>query len=193
MSRNGEIGNPLETAETEKAWLAGVIEGDGAIGLGFQAQRATAPRRFAVKPDISFSNQDALLIEKVVNLFSALSGKNAYIREQLGSYDRSHPVISVRLTGMAAVKVVLEAILPYMCGEKQARARLLHRFISSRFERHQGRGNGASKTPYNEEEIVIIKTIYERGVRKGGKRNPDIGGILNDYTRDIAEKNAMKR
>lgn len=189
MEKSPGLGNPQEITEIDKAWLAGVIEGDGALGMGFQVQRATQPRTFAVKPYVAFCNQDALLIEQVVYMFFALSGKNVHLREVAGHYEHSRSTISLELHGMASVKAVVEAIMPYLRGEKAARARLLHRFLASRFERHAGvHGPQTSATPYNEEELVIIEKLYESGRRKGGKRNPLIGEILRDYARAIANK-----
>ena len=192
MEKSPGLGNPQEITETDKAWLAGIIEGDGALGMAFQVQRATHPRTFAVKPYVSFCNQDALLVEQVVCMFYVLSGKNVHLREVAGNYEHSRSTISLELHGMASVKAVVDAIMPYLRGEKAARARMLHRFLESRFERHGGvRGPQTSATPYNGEELTIIKNLYESGRRKGGKRNPLIGDILRDYTRAIAEK-AMK-
>lgn len=219
MPHDGEIGNPQAIPETEKAWLAGVIEGDGSLGMGFQLQNGYGKsrifgnpanydefekskngkgyQRFAVKPSIQFSNQDGLLIESVCNLFIRICKKQPLIRESKGQYENSRSVLSVGLYGLQAVFDVLEAILPYLHGEKQARARLLFRFISSRFARHKhlGRGNGASKVPYNSDELLIIRQFYETGRRKGGKTNPEIGRVLTDYERAVAnleEVEAMK-
>ncbi len=190
MSRADEIGNPQETIEVDKAWLAGVIEGDGSIGMGFHLFKSpNLIKRFAVKPTISFSNQDGLLIERVVHLLAALSGKNPRIREVPSGSERGRSSMWVALTGMESVQSVLQAIMPYLQGEKAARARLLHQFIASRMERHKGRGPLASRTPYNEEELLLIQQCRKYCRGKGGRLgNPEIDRILNEYTRAITAK-----
>jgi hypothetical protein len=171
--------NQQEIPEVEKAWLAGIIEGDGSIGMGFQeSPRAGGVRGFAVKPTIAFSNQDVLLVERVTQLLKALSGKNAMLRELAGNYPGSFPTMTVSLVGMKAVQAVLEAIHPYLYGMKSAKSRLLRQFLESRMARiRTAQGNPA----YNEEELIVIQKFYRDTRRKGGKRNPEIGKILNDY------------
>lgn len=171
--------NQQEITETDKAWLAAMIEGEGHISMGFHKYNgAKGRRRFAVKPTIGFANQDELLIEKVASLIKAIGAKGTLIREVRGHYEHSRNSMKVTLCGMTAVLRVLENLIPYLVGSKVAKARLLAEFIKSRLARdrtHQG------NPYYNEEELLIIEKFYQNTQRKGGKRNPEIGEILRDY------------
>lgn len=187
MQKSEGFGNPLEITEIDKAWLAGVIEGDGSLMMGFHQQhdrKKNGKRSFAVKPTINFSNQDIKLIERVANLFHGLTGKQPRIRELPGSYEHSREVITLELAGMQSVCVVLDALIPYFVGDKLSKARLLQIFIKSRLGKFGPGIHGI--LPYDGDELVIIKRFYETtGPRKGGKRNPVIGEILREQMRDL--------
>lgn len=178
--------NQQKITEVEKAWLAGLIEGDGAIGMGFHSNFVVnRPKGFAVKPCISLTNQDARLIEKFSELVLAICDKNVRICEVLGRYENSRPSMSANLVGMESVARVLREIGQYLVGDKAAKARLLLKFIDSRLSRQRTqRGN----PPYNLDELTVIKDFYELVRRKGGKRNPEIGEILNDYMRTASNE-----
>lgn len=174
------MGNPQEIQETDKAWLAGIIEGDGAIGMGFH-EPTKSGRLIAAKPSVSFSNQDSLLIERVSALISRLSGKHPQIREnQPGGFQSSRTTMHVVLVGMEAVMRVLLSIEPYLVGNKGAKARLLTQFIASRLSKGINRKGYRGYQPYDKDELMIMKSFAEV---KGG-RNPRFLEILNDYTRD---------
>mgnify|MGYP001560900035 CR=1 FL=1 len=177
--------NQQATSETDKAWLAGAIEGDGSISMGFQkSPRANNKEGFAAVPSISFCNQDSLLIERVVYLLKEMGQKNVYIREVKGNYENSRDTMSVRLTGLRSVLNVLQAILPYLIGDKTAKTRLLISYLNSRLSRTRTeQGN----PPYNEMELLLIERFYENTARKGGRRNPDIGRVLRDYKHTVLQ------
>ena len=173
-----------EITATDKAWLAGVIEGDGSIGMGFHQQhdrKKNGSRAFAVKPAITFANQDMKLIERVAFLLESITGKVPRIKEERSNYPNGRGCVQLYLTGMQAVDEVLRALLPYFVGDKLSKARLLQRFTASRLNGAFGKGiKGIAE--YSNDELVIIKTFYEvTAPRKGGKRNPVIGEILRDF------------
>ena len=171
--------NQQEIHETDLAWLAGMIEADGSVGMGFQqTQGAKGKKLFATKPNIAFTNQDALLIEKVSSIIKTITNKNMFIREIKSGFDNGNSSISLLLSGLEAVRDALLAIEPYMVGSKGAKARLLIKYLDSRLSRTRtGQGN----PPYDINELVIIKHFNDITKRKGGKRNPDVVKILRDY------------
>lgn len=184
------MGNQLEIAETEKAWLAGVIEGDGSMGMGFYQQhdrkmKTNGQRSFACKPTIMFSNQDIKLIERVAHLLELITGKIPRMRDEISNYPNGRSTMSLTLVGIKAVEVTLRTLMPYLVGDKLSKARLIHRFAESRIARGVRHGF-SGYTPYNDEELSIVRYLYEHtSSRKGGKRNPVIGEILRDYTQDL--------
>ena len=185
------MGNQLEIAETEKAWLAGVIEGDRSMGMGFYQQhdrkiKTNGQRSFACKPTITFSNQDIKLIERVAQLLELITGKVPRVRDEISNYPNGRSMMSLTLVGIEAVEVTLRTLIPYLVGDKLSKARLIHRFAESRIARGISKGF-SGYTPYNEEELTIVRYLYEHtSSRKGGKRNPVIGEILRDRTRDLS-------
>lgn len=171
--------NQQEIHETDLAWLAGAIEADGSVGMGFQkSSGANGKKLFATKPNIAFTNQDALIIEKVSKIVQQVAGKNMFVREVKSGYPNGDSSMSLILTGLRAVRDALTAIEPYMVGVKGAKARLLMTYLNSRLSRQRtGQGN----PPYNHDELLIIKHFNDITKRKGGKRNPDVVKILRDY------------
>lgn len=183
--------NPQEIVETDKAWLAGVIEGDGFITICFHQYRgATKERRFAVKPMVGFTNQDALLVDRVSGLLRVLGQKNAYIREVKSGYGgqstkQARPCFTAVVVGMQAVLSILQAIGPYLVGDKLGRARLAIRFLESRLSRVREKGQGSGNPRYTESELLMIREFRQGDARKGRGPLVDIDEILNDYTRGI--------
>ena len=115
-----------------------------------------------------------------------MTGKMPRVKEERSSYPNGRATMQLYLTGMQSVHAVLDALVPYLVGDKLSKARLLEKFTASRLQKI-GTGNGRGAHPFNPEysqdELVVIKTFYEvTGPRKGGKRNPVIGEILRDYT-----------
>lgn len=168
----------MTVKDTDLAWLAGAIEGDGSIGMGFHVFGNRRGQSFAAKPSIDFSNQDEGLILHVGILIEQICGKTPLFATAIKSgFKKNAPVHRIRLAGMAEVLTVLEAISPYLIGDKSGRANLIMKFIRSRLaDTHQAQGSG--RRPYNEHEREIIRTFYERTNRKGGKHNTVVVDLL---------------
>lgn len=181
--------NQQQITETDKAWLAGFIEGDGSISMGFHLVNAkkSSSQKFACKPTISVHNTDALLIEKALCLFQQIANKTPYVQDNIGNYKGSTlDVISLKLMGMACVLQVLKVIYPYLYGSKAGKARMMITFIEHRLEKERQRGTSGKFTPgYDLEDIIIMKWFYEHTEPKGEKRNKAIGEMLRDYTQDL--------
>jgi hypothetical protein len=182
-----------EITETDKAWLAGMIEGDGSIGMGFHKQmRANNRKGVAFKPLIQFANQDSRLVERVVAIMKGICGKqNLYIRECKSGFSNGFPYLQVNLVGLKAIHDVLEAIFQYLVGEKAGRAKLMLDFLNSRLSRTRvSQGN----PEYNAGELIIAHKIFTTTRAKGNKeRNPEVREILRDYMRNLGIEEEIVR
>ena len=70
-----------------------------------------------------------------------------------------------------------------MVGEKAIKARLLIQYIESRLSKKRDKFGHAPK--YCKKELGVIIDFYEKTGRKGGKRNPEVKPIINDYIFDV--------
>jgi len=166
--------------ETEKAWLAGFLEGDGYITLSSQlASKKKKDSGLVVVPNIGFTNQDALLIERAKVICEKISGTGGWINEIANNtaykYPSSNPtIINLSVRKFSACSKILEAIIPYLAGQKLARARLLLSFINRRLCH--------PRMPYDLDEVGIVKTFVETQIN--GK-NPRHGKTLRKFLRDF--------
>jgi hypothetical protein len=160
--------------DTDIAWLAGAIEADGSVGMGFHKTKLKSREGFAVGPAITFTNQDALLIEAVEAIMFYVCGKRPQLRAVNTNYENGRYSMALTMRGQPAVLALLLALVPYMRGEKGAKARLLISFINSRQSKKRVRGH----TPYDRSELGIIVDFYDRVQRKGGKRNLAVRQII---------------
>ena len=136
--------------DTDLAYLAGIIDGEGWVGL----QKVLARQRFTVyHPYLRVTNTDPNIIERVQSIWEGL-GTNGHIYEsgpQKPSVTNGKTVLYIQLQKQAPIKTVLEAVMPYLVGKK-ARAAMLLRFLN--------------KTVDREEAFTEIKRMNKKGIDK---------------------------
>jgi hypothetical protein len=172
--------------DTDIAWLAGAIEADGSVGMGFHAHKLARKDGFAVKPVVTLTNQDEAIISHALTLFTELSGKAPrviLINVRKTGYQNSKPSLGISLVGQGAVFRFLTALAPFMIGAKKHKAELLLKFLESRLRRRSliGVRKGSGQAPYNSEELGTIIDFYDVAQRKGGRRNPAVRRIITEY------------
>ncbi len=170
--------------ETDKAWLAGFLEGDGYITMSsYLAAKKKKDSGLVVSPVIGFSNQDALLIERAKKICDALAGGGVWLSENNKDFAYSYPskyntVINLSVRRLSACSKILEALIPYLAGQKAARARLLLEFVNRRMSH--------PSQPYDSEEIGMVRTFVEEYVHtKGPRRGKTLRKFLRDHTLDV--------
>lgn len=95
--------------DTDHAWAAGFIDGEGTIGL-YTKGKNTSP-----VPTLRVSNTDPRPLEKLQRLFGG------WVKASPPKLGNRRPQFFWVLQGSAKIQNVLEAILPYLCvKEKQA-------------------------------------------------------------------------
>jgi hypothetical protein len=176
--------NPQETlTDAECGWLAGMIEGDGYIS--FTAQTAAQKKKdggLVVMPKVGVTNTDALIIEKVKNLFDRLGG-GSVVNECVGSPMSRKVAFDIRTNKLLTCCRVLTVILPHLAGEKSARARLILDFVSSRLDHRH--------CPYTAEEFATIREFFTNHVNAKGQQRS--GKALMRFLRDYTPSTPMPR
>jgi intein/homing endonuclease len=118
----------------EIAYLAGLIDGEGCIAIQKQQLKNN---KVGYGVNVKITNTDSNMIEAIQDIYLKL-GVNPLIRER-GNPDQDNwkAWFEVYLTKQAHIKIVLEAILPYL-RTKKARAQMMLRYINKEIDREVG-------------------------------------------------------
>lgn len=168
--------------ETELAWLAGLIEGEGWICMVPYHTTAYKGKKYeVVRPTIGVSNTDHVMMEKVISILEFLGIKHYVQWNQNGSTLGDKAMIAVTIHRLESVVRLLERINRYLVGDKAALGKLLRRFCVKRLKK---------RAPYEiEDKQLVVDFISTQLARKTKKHKPGKATvrILRDYTRDIEE------
>lgn len=171
------MGNQQERFELDISWLTGIIEGEGWISLiYFKRDQKNGNYTRALTPNIGVVNCDALIINKVKELFELLNIKYRYqIRKSFIAKDGStrKEKYEISVAAHSSVKKLIHSIFPYMIGDKKNRALKLLDFLKIR----ENKPRTGKFSKYGKEEFLLYKEMYSY---KGKSRSK----ILNDLTLD---------
>ena len=134
----------------ELNWLAGIVEGEGSIGVNF-GQKGPSIGFF---PHVMLGNSDLSMMEEALRILHAhgVSGHLAHRNHLRGKLLMHH----LQLTGMRRVAAFLDLLLPFMrTTNKRTDAVLAREFIQSRLSREKYHG-------YLEREIEIFQELRAR-------------------------------
>jgi len=171
MRQSASADNQQATvSETEKGWLAGIIDGEGCIHIDINP-------RGGAHPYLTVTNSNEIIIEKVLDIWHRL-GIGA--RVQTRHKDRN-PVKDVQVIGFKRLKPALVAIMPYLVG-KTDEALLLYRFVESRLSLDSNHlPNG--ERGYSSEELEIVKVLKEQKKRNRVLRDYELDHNVEDIVR----------
>jgi len=143
-----------QLSETQKAWLAGFIDGEGYIGTTFQRKKETKHSAASPRyhPYLIIVNTD----KKVLLYIKELIGDGRlYILNKTSGNKRES--FQYKLTKMNALLTVLEAVLPYL-RVKQEQCKLLISFINKRKNVRPVTGRGSRGiTSFDKEDDEVHK------------------------------------
>jgi hypothetical protein len=175
------MGNQQAT-DAELGWLAGIIDGEGYLGMNVESEHNYRPthhtRQHSIKIEIKVTNCDPEIVVKTAQIMQKL-GVNPYIRQPAVDLKPNHKVhYEASIKRMAPVKRVLEAIRPYLVGSKAERADIILRFIQLRSDNPgianpayadnaKGRRGPRTIKPYSDEELRLVDQCRALQSRKG--------------------------
>lgn len=145
-NRKDKIMDNQQVTEVELAWLAGIIDGEGCVGMYNQNKRKGY---HTVSPAIEIVNTDTELIEKVLDILIRLDCK-PYIRGKNHNVKRKRTwklAYNLKLQRMGKLLILLPRVIPYMTGIKRVKAEIMFQFILSR---------AGKRTYYSEYELQLI-------------------------------------
>lgn len=179
-------------SDLEVGWLAGIIEGEGTIGLQIH-KRKGRNQQMRVTPRVIISNTDKEIIEKCVNILDGIGvGKWVHMTRAnnkkvsslfaLNGADgkRYRDMHQIQIDGFKRLRLLLPAIRPALFGEKRHRADILLRLISNRMAKCK-ESEKASNISYDEEDV---KTMLEFVKITKSPNYDKIAGMLNEHTRE---------
>lgn len=131
----------------EIAWLAGIIEGEGYIGLSCKVTGD-----FQYLPRVQIINSDMTLLEEASKILKNHDVPHYIMHRKpsLKGLKNNRRVTDLRITGISRVAKVLELVAPLMRGEKKARAEVILKFCQSRMGVYKN-------TPYQEVEHSLYQ------------------------------------
>lgn len=145
------MGNQQATM-TDIGWLAGIIDGEGHLGLSYQNKN----RCTTIKFDLSVVNTDFAITDKVVRILRDL-GVNPYVRDRVHIKSQWATNRIVTVGKMIHIERVLFAVLPSLTGIKHEKANLMLALIESR--------KNKQRRPYDAHENAIVEKF--RGIYVG--------------------------
>ncbi len=150
----------------ELAWLAGIWDGEGSIGVRLNR------KIMQISPRIHVVNSNPKIICKVIEILEKL-GVKPYVREKdKGAFPGSEKQVwQVGFDTLKHSKIVLDSLFEHLVGKKE-NAVLLLRFINSRLKNFRINGTNKEKA-YTPEELETIAQIYELIGSKQAKGTPE--------------------
>jgi len=168
-----------QATDIELGWLAGIIDGEGWLGMTLSKNHRGAPtsirRTITVKVEMKVNNTDEAIITKTASILKKL-GINPSIRILPLYSDKKKAIYEVGTKHMKTIEILINAVRDYLTGNKQKRADLILDFIhlrqsnsgipdpmhpkSNRYDGSQKHGCRMIK-PYSQEEFNIVQRCRE--------------------------------
>lgn len=140
--------------EIEKAWLAGIIDGEGSIRIDYPNGKNASP-----SPRVVVTNTDKAIIEKVADICKRLDS-NPHVQTRNRKESGYRVTKDVLVLGVSKILIVLSAVMPYLTGRKSRQAILLHKFCEGRNKKDVNHLSNSQRM-YSKEEISLIYEIKQ--------------------------------
>ena len=186
-----------QATKAELGWLAGIIDGEGYLGMSVEAEHnyreGHQTRQHSIKIEIKVTNCDPAIVVRTAEIMQKL-GVNPYIRQPAMPKNTNHNVyFEASIKRMAPVKRVLDAVLPYLVGSKLERANIVLQFIELRTNNpgvdNPAYANGATGRrgprtikPYSEDELALVDRCRALQSRKGASETTRATGAATLQT-----------
>lgn len=162
---------------TEWAWLAGMMNGDGCFHMSLRK----VEKRWKCELCISLTQTDPCIIERASQILIDGIGVNPRIQEIQPSGAGVNLKYQLRVGKMSKMADLIDNLLPYMVGMKQAKAKLMRRYIDNRmkYEGLSRRENTIEKDPA---ALKMACEFYDLNKTKVPK---EIVEALRDYPQGV--------
>ena len=145
------MGNPQAPDLANIGWLAGIIDGEGYLGLRLHKDYRGYDY---VRPEMHICNTDEQIILKARDILLQHCQVNAYVRlQKIGKGSKQKQVYRLQTRDMHKMKRILDVVHPYLTGNKLERTTYILEFCNSRI---QGFSPG-KRHPYTKRELELLE------------------------------------
>ncbi len=181
----------LPVSETEKAWLAGIIDGEGSIILSFQVH---GHKLWNALPEVHVGNTEQVMIETIADIYQRLNvgrhitrRKTSTVNGVTGERGNAYKdIYVVAVVGFLRVRKLLPQILPYMVTSKRQKGEMILRYVEQRCERiyPEGEGRGSRQGRKAAYSLADVRMMHAIALLGKTKHLPVLEGLLRDLERD---------
>ncbi len=161
--------------ETDRAWLAGIIDGEGHLGLFTNQEKDGSTK---IKPVVNFVNTDMAIVNKALSILQQAEC-TPYIVKRIHKNSNHKDCIEVKASSTVQIEKWLKLVSPYLYGMKKHKAEILLRYISRRMEKRDlvGRNDLAK---YSEEDWQDVHEFRSSTTTRETSIDDD---IVSSYTK----------
>lgn len=151
--------------EVELAWLAGIIDGEGAIMIGCNSTHRS------IYPNVLVASLSEVMIDECARIIAKM-GIEFVVKKKIRTYKNEYrrPYCLIRILTAIRIKTLLEYLKPYLI-VKTKHCEIVLEFCNSRISLPYG-------YPYTERELQLFHEIKKYQM----KSNRRSARIPNDYT-----------
>jgi len=148
--QDATMGNPQAPDLANIGWFAGIIDGEGYLGLRLNRDYRGYDY---VRPEMHICNTDEAIILKVRDIMRQHCQVEAYLRlEKIGKKRNKKQIYRLQTRDMHKMKRILDVVFPYLTGNKAQRAGYILEFCNSRIK---GFSPG-KRHPYTSRELELL-------------------------------------
>ena len=117
--------------EAKIAWLAGIIDGEGSIGI-YPVTRRSTKQGFVLIKQLEIANDNTVIIQECVDIIHEITGRQARLTYSKRD-NRKFIHYAVSVNKIADLVKVLKAVEPYLIGKK-SQAQIVINFFTHRIK-----------------------------------------------------------
>jgi len=189
MQQSEGLGNQqASVTEAELGWLAGIVDGEGYIGL--QIEWKTRRNQDRIGPQIHISNCDEAIILRARDIMRKI-GINPYIRATKANSQIKRDQYRLQTKRYGVILRLLTILNPYLTGEKKGRGELVREFCEIRLKTPRLKNQQKPHTKRELEIYAICKPKQKRGAseteRRGQRLTSEIWKIMESRQLEAAK------
>lgn len=146
---------------TAWAWLAGFIDGEGAIGIHRASDKRKGPNYHSFRATLQIVNTNRLALVQTLDIMELSSLNIAALRRDSTKWS---PAFHINIRELHSLARILPQLMPYLI-IKQHQAELTLEFVRSRLAQN-GRGRRAPYTERERQLHILLKELNKRGPGK---------------------------
>lgn len=180
-------GNQQEIpTETEIAWLAGIVEGEGSVMLSCYVRNEKSKPK--VGTEIKVYNTDAGIIAKCTEIVERLNlsyhlserAMKPMKMESGEKYGGRDPMLTLTVNRLESAYLLGKLLLPWMFGDKQHRLRLIVQYLARRLNKIKI--TGKHNVEIDKGDVEIVAEFYRTHVKRPGHNRHLVEKLLRGYT-----------